>query len=312
MYLRYAVAALVRRWVVIALASVLGVTVGFAWYEARQAYTTSTHLLYQVSASLTPERAPAPERFVKTTSQLLLSDDVMAAVGAAQGDGSTAEDIRRATTLSGGTDADVIQVAVSGQRPEQSQRRISALVREAVAAAPNGVAVTKLWTGATMPIISAAVLPLGGAAGALGASLLVLVWAAIRRPVLTPSAVDVPGLETYPTVVDAHIVLAEVRKVLAWVDLRARGEGHEVLLIDLLGRQESGDLAHALHSFERPGLRITLPDALFEAQHRPNGARTALLIAGQGVSNEHEIQSSARAVEGAVDATALVVVGRRK
>lgn len=312
MYLRYAIAVLARRWLLIVLVAALGLAAGFGWYRSRQIYTTSTHLLYEVSATLAPLRAPAPERFVKTTSQQLLGDQVMEAVAAAQKDGSSADDIRRAMTVSGGTDEDVIEVAISGKLPEQSRNRVEALVHEATSRPPEGVQIIRLWTGPTTGMLSPNLVALGGVGGAVASALLVLLWAAVRRPLLTPSTVDVPEVEAYPDILrGGRAAAAHAPDVLAWIDLRGRGQDQQVIVVKLDDSSDAEEFVRALRSVSA-GMTVTefheLRDALDAIPH----LRSVLYVARSGVSTEHEIQHRASTLGCAVDSSAVVLIKARK
>lgn len=311
MYLRYAIAVLAHRFVLVILLSVIGLAGGFGWYKERQAYTTSAHLLYDVSETLAPLRAPAPERFVKTASQQILSDDVLAVVASAQGDGSTVDDIRRATTVSGGTDSDVVEVSMSAETPEQSRRRIDAL-GDSGSIAPSGVTVSHLWTGATTAMVSPLVVLMGAAAGALAGAFLLLAWAAARRPLLSATTAEIPGVAVYPDLLPVSSSAARAEEVMAWVDLRARGQEHRVLVVNLdSSAKDSTDFGDALRRVSRTGLHVTTPDAPLKGQE-PTGTTTALFVASVPGSTEHEIQRRAQALAGSVDGTALVLLAKRK
>lgn len=192
MHLAYAARLIVRRLPLVLLAGLLGLGGGLLASRALQHYTTTAYLSVTPSAANQGIRAVDPQRFFHTKTQLVVSDEVLAAAAKDLGGTMPASQLRQVITLGGGATDDVLRVAVTGDTPQRSQERATAVLHGIQTATPKDEIVTQLlWTTAPQAAVSRGQLAAGGLLGGLllGA-LAVMVAGAVRRPVLDPRFVQ--------------------------------------------------------------------------------------------------------------------------
>lgn len=220
MYIGYAFRVLTR-WVwLLLIGACVGVLIGLGAHTLLSSYTTTAQLILVPLDAEASVRAVQPERFFRTQTERLLGDPLLSAAAGSLTDGTTTGQLREAVSVDGGVQSDVLSVTARGATSEQSADRLRALL-DAVGATPSlEQRFDTLWVGTPTSSLSRSLALAMGAAGGLAATALaLLLWAAIRRPLLDPRYVELSGVSArvFPQIISRADDTEKGREFLGWL-----------------------------------------------------------------------------------------------
>lgn len=325
----YAWALIRRRLMWIILVAVLCASGAYGIASVRSTYAVTAHVVLEPTEGSLAVRAVDPERFLSTQGQRLLSDTVLDAAAESLRDGTAVDDLRKAVSLRNAPGSDVLEVSVSGTEPETAEQRGAAVVAAFREQSSAQVAARALWVDGPSVLFSplrAAVI--GAGAGAALMTLLTLVVGLVRRPVLSPTDVELDaGLATvYPGVMTPRWAeKAPVRdsyvRLLVWLRAFAGERRAEIVLVPVGGTGEQG-FAHAMQraldgaealAEHSAGPEVTVSDAasMLRVRRDPGSRRVVVFLAQQGVTTERQIETTVNGLVTPDEACAVVILGRR-
>ncbi len=202
MHFGYAWAVVKRSIIGLIVVSLVGAVSGMGWYLLTHKYTVSAYLMLLPAEKQLATRAANPERFLQTTIQTMLADEVLnRAVEALHEPGLTTGKLRQSIAVTGGTQSDIVEVTAKSDTPERSHDRAAAVVAAISTVSADEFTTRLLWVGAPTATLSGLVAVAGGAAGfGLLGLVILLIWASNRRPLLDPSYLELtsPRTDIYP------------------------------------------------------------------------------------------------------------------
>lgn len=187
MNVAYALAVLKRHVITLITTLLVGLAAGGAYAVLSHSLRTTTAFSIEpVSESAAQSLYLAsPERFAKSQSQVLLSDDVIGGAAARLEPSTSASEIWDSISLSGGDVDNVFELHTVTASAEQGREMATAVIEEFEAASAGQTQVTLLRVGpalSTHPVDRYLVLGGGAALGLVMIAILIVTQ--IRRPVL--------------------------------------------------------------------------------------------------------------------------------
>ncbi|WP_232547762.1 hypothetical protein [Propioniciclava soli] len=316
MHLAYAL-SLVRRKLPWLLAGILIVALAaLALLNSNRSYEATSHLVVRPLDTQVTERAVSPDRFLGNQAQVVLSDAVLTPAAVSLADGTDARELREHLTVTLGTQNDVLQVTAEGDDAEQAERRLAAVVTSVIERNDPMLLASVLWTGE--PEVSASLVRnavMAGVAALLGGIVLVILWGAVRRPLLDPryAVLSSDDVEIYPRTVgvtpDGSL---DEQDVTAWLRALAGDSGGRLMTADLSGTAVTAGFTERLsHRVAGRGDVTVLPEGgnVERSSRRPS---LVVLVGEAGRTTEADVEERAAVLQALGGRTALVLVrGRR-
>lgn len=308
-------ARLIRRFLIwIVVMTLFAVTASIAYYNSHSPYEASADILLKPSpASFQTGYAPSPERFVQTQAERAMSDAVLDGAVRRLGGGVTGDDLRQTVSVGGGGTSDIVRFTVSTMSAEASAQRLTAWAESYIEIVEPDLDASVLRFIPASRVTSAGRAGLLGMVGGLvGATLLILVWGALRRPVLSPSdtVLSHAGLRVYPVEVprlDGTVVMDQfITRLHDWL-AEATGSPESQLVIRGYDVGRGTSAARLVDALNRAGGDVAVADG-GAVRSGARGEAVALVVAERGRTNEQQIQETAFSVSPNLARTVVVVV----
>lgn len=301
----YAAQLILRRLPVVLACAALGLLAGLLLGMRTTTYSTTAYVTLLPPPADQSLWAVAPQRYFATESQLVMSDQVLAKAAQAVPNSSVSQ-LRADLGVEGGVDSDVAHITATAPSADRSRAELDAVLNTLSQAKLSSVRATMLWKGEPVrngsPLMTAAE---GAAAGLAVSALAVLLWGAVRRPVLTPRDLAVNGqqLTTYPLLVDADT--DSYAEAASWA-LRSTVQPIERVVV-LDAGASAGAQQRLMSSMAQLAPEVRVAGSLAQAGRMAGGAGSRLvLVATRGREQEVALERLANAMPDTGDVVAVV------